>query len=294
MMAVHDETRSAARGAADRITLASVLLSVGLLALLFAAYLAHDSRLALAQAADSFSDVFTASALLWALRVSVQPPDENHPFGHQSAQPIAALVAAVLAGVLAVEVVRSAVAAIVAGAEPSMAWPLAGAFALKIVAKATVSALAGRQHRRVASPALRALQVDARNDVLVGLLAVLGFFGARYGYPGLDAWLALPIGLYIGASGVGLGVENIRLLMGEAPPPERRAALLAAAREISGVREARGLKARYQGSELSVVVDVLVNPELSVREAHDIGEAVEARLREEPDVCQAMVHVDTD
>ena len=44
--------------------------------------------------------------------------------------------------------------------------------------------------------------MDARNDVLVGLLALVGYFVARYGWPSLDAWLALPIALWIGTSGV--------------------------------------------------------------------------------------------
>ena len=38
---------------------------------------------------------------------------------------------------------------------------------------------------------MKALAVDARNDVLVSVLAITGFFGMRAGYPTLDAWLAL-------------------------------------------------------------------------------------------------------
>lgn len=279
---------------ARRIVLASTTLSAGLFLGLASVYVVFDSRLALAQAADSFSDIFTASALLVSMHVAAQPPDESHPVGHHRAEPIAALVAAVTAGVLAVEVLREAVFAILEHASPEMGFPLVGMFAAKIVAKTGIATLAARAHAKATSPALHALAIDARNDVLVGLLAVIGFFGARYGIGSLDAWLALPIGLWIGASGISLARDNIGFLMGEAPPAERREALLRIAREVPGVRAARALRARYHGTELDVLVDVLVDPSITLREAHDIGHAVETRLVAEPDVCHAIAHVDVE
>jgi cation diffusion facilitator family transporter len=287
-----DETRI--DPAAQRLVLASTVASVGLLAGLVAAFVLYGSRLALAQAADSFSDIFTASALLISVRIAAQPADEEHPLGHQRAEPIAALVAAVIAGVLAVEVLRDAIEALVNDVHPEMEGPLLGIFLLKMGIKAAVAVLCRLRHRRVPSPALAALHVDARNDVAVGLVSVVGFFAARYGWAGLDAWFAMPVALYVGWSGVDLARDNIRLLMGEAPPPARRAELVALAAEVPGVRAVHHLLARHHGLELDVLLHVEVDPELTVRQAHDIGNAVERRLLAEPDVCHAVAHVDAE
>ena len=280
--------------AAARITAISVALSLGLLAVLFGAYWVYDSQLALAQAADSTSDVFTALALGWAVRVGAQPPDANHPFGHHSAQPIAALFTAMLAGALAVSVFREAIGAIQGGSMPRLDWPLAGAFALKVGAKTALSQWAGAQGRRLRSPALRAIAVDAKNDVLVGVVGLAGFAAARLGWPGLDAWIALPVALWVGAAGVLLGVENVRLLMGEAPEDDRQRELLRMARQVPGVLDAHSMRARFAGAKIALWVQVKVDQELSIRAAHDIGEAVERRLLEEDDVCEAVVHVDVE
>lgn len=277
-----------------RITAANAWLSLGLAVPLLGVYLAFDSQLALAQAADSVTDSFTALALLYSLRVAAAPADANHPHGHQRAEPIAALVAAVLAGVLAVEVCRQAIGALLGAAEPRMAWPLVLVFTLKVLGKSVISVTALRAYRESGSPAVRALQVDARNDVLVGVLAILGFFAARYGWVGLDAWLALPVAAWIAASGIGLALENIRLLMGEAPPAARQAELLELAAKVPGVLSTHALSARYEGNQLEVTVHIVVDEELSVRAAHDIAQEVEARLRTERDVLSAMVHVDVD
>ena len=87
-----------------------------------------------------------------------------------------------------------------------MAWPLVLVFTLKVLGKSVISVTALRAYRESGSPAVRALQVDARNDVLVGVLTILGFFAARYGWVGLDAWLALPVAAWIAASGIGLAL----------------------------------------------------------------------------------------
>jgi cation diffusion facilitator family transporter len=139
---------------------------------------------------------------------------------------------------------------------------------------------------------LRALAVDARNDVLVGLIAIAGFFGARYGMPTLDAWAALPIAMWIAWSGIELARDNIKLLMGEAPPDHRQAELAILAGTVPGVRNAHDLRAQFMGTHLDIHVHIMVDPDLSLKQAHDIGEAVRTRLEAEPDVSRASVHID--
>lgn len=279
---------------ARRITAFSIALSFLLAIPLLVVHIVHHSQLALAQAADSVTDAVTAAAFLYSLRVAVLPADANHPRGHHRAEPIAALLAAVLAGVLAVEVFREAMRAIGGDVIPRMEWSLAAVFTVKLAAKTGLSFTARHHQRTVSSPALRVLEVDARNDVLVGLVALVGFFGARYGSPGWDAWLALPLACWIAASGVGLARENIRLLMGEAPPRDRQKQLLRIAREVPGVESTHDLSARYDGTQLDVSLHIVVDENLSLRRAHDIAETVEARLMAEPDVLIAMVHVDVE
>jgi ferrous-iron efflux pump FieF len=248
------------------------------------------SQLAMAQAADSLMDVFTAAVLTFTMSISALPEDENHPFGHTRAQPIGALVVAVLAGVLAFEVFRSSVEALVAGDRPQLELWLLGVFAGKGFFKLGLYFLARSKGKR--SPALKALAVDARNDVLITLVAVAGFFGALAGMPTLDAWLALPIALWIAWAGIELARDNIRLLMGEAPSSERQTELLAIARAAPDVREAHDLRAHYLGTMLHVHVHVEVDPDLTVREAHDIGEKVRIAIEEEQDVTHCSVHID--
>ena len=281
-------------GRARTLTLISLVGSAGLMVALFAGWWVFGSQLALAQAADSFMDVFTALVLTWTVAVAAQQPDKEHPFGHSRAEPIGGLVVAVIAGVLAIEVARSAVEALLTYKPLRLDWLLVAAFAAKAVFKIGMFAAARAGYTKSRSPALKALAVDARNDVLVSLLAIGGFFAARMGATRLDAWLALPVAAWIAWTGIELARDNIRLLMGEAPPDERLAELTVIATTVEGVKEAHDLRAHFLGTDLQVQLHVVVDPFLTVKQAHDIGEAVRMRLEEEDDVGHCSVHIDID
>ena len=254
-------------------------------------HLASRSQLALAQAADSASDMFAGAALAWAVKQASQPADADHPLGHGRAEPLAALVVALLAGVLSVEVLRGAIVALATHAQADLDWLVAGVFAAKVVFKGAIVALASRALARRENPALAALRVDARNDILVGGLALAGFAVARWQLPAIDAWLAIAIAIYIGLTGVRLGRENLRFVMSEAAPAPRNEQLVRLAASVDGVRRVDELIATWAGARLHLHVEIAVDGAIPVRAAHEIAHAVEARLRGEEDVAHVVVHV---
>lgn len=277
---------------ASRLLIASSLASVALLVGLALVYTATGSALVFAQGADSLADALTGLGLLWAWTVSRRPPDQKHPYGHQGAQPIAALIVAMLVGALAIEVVAEAVKSLLGHAEPSLdgsiAMVLGGKVLLKLVFVAASSTAAMRQHA-----AMRAFRVDAASDVVVCITALVGFFAATYGdLPSLDAWLALPMGGWIGVSAILLARENIDLLLGAAPAQSWQDEITASVAKMPGVRAVASLRARSFGDDLHVWIEIHVDPVLTVGEAHDIGEAVEQRLLAREGVSDAVVHVD--
>lgn len=273
---------------ASTLTLATITGSLLFVPALGLVHLATHSQLALAQAADSLSDSLGGIALVFALRASARDADEDHPHGHSSAEPIGALVVAVLVGVVSIEVLRSALSS---GARPVLDAALLGAFGAKIAFKTAIAALASRALKSQHNPALDALRTDAKSDVLVCSLSVVGALLARVGWARLDSALAVAVAIYIGLSAARLGRENVSLLMGTSAPPERRDELRAIAAAVEGVRDVEKTVATYFGSALHVHVELVVDNTLSLVRAHEIGHAVERALLAQSDVARAVVHV---
>jgi cation diffusion facilitator family transporter len=275
-----------------RVVATTLALNVVLCAAhLFVGWLS-GSQIVLAQAADSLFDIAVGIVLLVTVRVAAQPSDDNHPFGHQRAEPIGALVTAVLAAVLAVEVARSAVAALLGDAAPRVDAAVVGVLAAKFASKLVLLVVLLRR-RAAASQAVDATRIDTWNDVLTSASSLLGIALAGAGWVRADALLALPIAASIGRNGWGLARESLRYLMGEAPPEEVRAELRAKAAAVRGVKSVPLLRAHYVGSVLHVQVNLLVAAGSSSAESHDIGVDVQRALEADARVGEAFVHIDT-
>ncbi|HET6163690.1 MAG TPA: cation diffusion facilitator family transporter [Planctomycetota bacterium] len=275
-----------------RVVATTLALNVALCAAHLVVGWLSGSQIVLAQAADSLFDIAVGVVLLVSVKVAAQPSDANHPFGHQRAEPIGALVTAVLAAVLAVEVARSAVAALLADAAPRVDTAVIGVLAAKFASKLVLLVVLMRR-RAAASQAVDATRIDTWNDVLTTGSSLLGIVLVTTGWPRADALLALPIAASIGRNGWGLARQSLRFLMGEAPPAEVSDELLARAAAIPGVVSVPRLRAHYVGSTLHVQVNLLIAAGSSAAQSHDIEIDVLRALESDPRVGEAFVHIDT-
>jgi len=268
-------------------------LNVALCAAHFLVWRFTGSELVLAQGADSLMDLAVGVVLLISVRVGAQPRDEGHPFGHQRAEPIGALVTSVLAFVLAIEVARSAVGALAAGATPVVDRAVLAVLGSKLALKLALLLAVLRHRRGRGSQAVDATHLDTFNDVLTTSSSLVGAWLVRAGHPSIDAWFALPVAAYIARNGWNLARESLRYLMGEAPPADVLDRLRAAAAAAAGVVKIPKLRAHFVGNVLHVEVTVLIEAGSSAKQGHDIALDVQSALERDPLVGEVFVHIDT-
>jgi cation diffusion facilitator family transporter len=280
-------------GDARRVVGITFALNVVLCVGHFLVFWLSGSQLVLAQGADSLMDLAVGVVLMVSVHVGAQPRDENHPFGHDRAEPVGALVTAVLAAVLAVEVARSAGAALYHHETPVIDLPVFAVLGTKLVTKVILLLAVLRIRRGQGSQAVDATHLDTLNDVLTTSSSLIGALLVRQGWPLADAVLALPVAAYIGKNGYRLARESLRYLMGEAPAAPVREELRAKAAAVAGVLAVPNLRAHYVGSVLHVEVTLLIAAGSSAAEGHDIGLDVQKVLEADKRVGEVFVHIDT-
>ena len=257
-----------------------------------AVWLETGSLALVSEAVNSGADALYSAVVVAGLYLTTQPPDFEHPHGHERIEPFVSLLVAL--GVL--------------GAGVGVAW--SGATALLAGSYSTVSALpaivlgagaatkyalyryclrAGETHN---SPALVAAAKDNRTDVLTALAALAGAGGAAAGYPVLDPIAALVVAVGVLLTGVDIVRDNVGYLVGAAPPESLREEIVAAALDHPEVRGAHDVIAHYVGPEVDVSLHIEVEGDLTVREAHEIETAVIESIRALPEIDDAFVHVD--
>lgn len=290
-----DRQRRVQRAAALSVA-SNALLVAGKLA----TGLAIGSVAVVSEAIHSAVDLFAALIAWFAVREAGKPADEQHAYGHGKIENLAALIeAALIVGAALWIIIEAALR--LADPQPvsGAAWGVAvmGASAAVNLAVSSYLMAVGRRCDSIA------LQADAwhlRTDVLTsaGVMLALAVIwaGARWG--GLDLWwvdpvVAIAVALLILKAGAELTVQaGGDLLDRSLPMPERdwiAAHIRSLFPQISGFHD---LRTRKAGRHRFVEVHLVVPEHLSVRQAHDLAEAVEIGIGTHFPGTTVTVHMD--
>jgi cation diffusion facilitator family transporter len=260
----------------------SILAAVITIGLKAGAYLLTGSVGLLSDALESLVNLVAAIAALIALSVAEQAPDEEHAFGHNKAE----YFASGLEGLLVV----IAAGAIAVTAIPRLLQPIAleqVGFGLGVSLLASLINLgvaqrllrAGKEHRSIT------LEADARHlmtDVWTTVGVVLGIgVVALTGWSRLDPLIALAVAANIVWTGIGLIRRSMLGLLDTALPIEERRiidAILSRYEREAGI-QTHALRTRAAGPRRFVAVHILVPGSWTVRQGHELLEAIEEEIR---------------
>jgi len=276
-----------------RVGLLLLGANVGLAAIKGAAWVATGSLAVEGEAVNSLADAVYSLVTVAGLYMTTQPPDFEHPHGHERIEPFVGLFVALGIFVAGGTVLYQAGGTLLSGTVAVSRGPVAVAvLAVAAVAKYAFYRYvlaAGEQHN---SPALTATALDNRNDILTACAAIVGVVGAGVGYPILDPLAAVVVAAGILYTGVEVVRDNLGYLVGRAPPEDLRREIIRRALAHPEVEGAHDVVAHYVGPEIDVSLHIEVEGNRTLLEAHDIETAVVESIQELPEVDDVFVHVD--
>ncbi len=228
---------------------------------------------------------------LVGIAVAARPPDEGHHYGHGRYETLASMAIAGLMAVGVVEVIEGALRQWRSDARPEVTGLSFAVMLGTMAVNVGVSSWERRAARRLGSDLLAADARHTASDVLVSAGVLVGLGLEWLGLRGADAAIALVVAGTIGWAAWGI-VKDASLVLSDAASVDPRG-VLAAVLETTGVATAHNLRARSSGGRVLVEVHVTVDPELTVRRAHEVATAVEGRIREAVGAgTQVIVHVE--
>jgi len=278
-----------------RSTIVGVVLNI-VLALVkgFAGYVGNSYAL-IADAIESTSDVFSSLIVYFGLRVAMRPPDENHPYGHGKAEPMAATaVSLALFGaaiLIAVESYREILLPHHAPAPFTL-----GVLALVVLVKEVLFRYVFNVGLQAESTAVKTDAWHHRSDAITSALAFVGISIALIGgkgYESADDYAALAAAVIIAFNAYRLLREALAELSDAAPSNDVNAGIEEAAMSVAGVVGLDVCMVRKMGFDYFVDLHIIVDGNLTVREGHWIAHQVQDAIRERHlRVAQVLVHVE--
>lgn len=263
--------RAALVGMVANLLLAVVKIATGLLG---------NSYALIADGIESTADILSSLVVLGGLHISVLPADEDHPYGHGKAEPLAGVAVAVLLllaaawiGVASVHEIR------VPHHAPS--WFTLPVLAGVVVVKELLSRRVFEVGQSLGSTAVRGDAWHHRSDAITSAAAFVGISVALIGGPGYepaDDWAALVACAVILANGFRLLRESVNELMDTSVAAERLAEIRRVAGSVTGVVGIEKCRVRKVGLGLAMDIHVVVDGGMSVRGGHEIAHAVKEQL----------------
>jgi cation diffusion facilitator family transporter len=278
----------------ERLAVGSIAVGILVLGLKYAAYALTGSVALYSDALESVINVVTAGVVLYTIRLSNQPADANHPYGHSKAEYFSAVLEGVLIVVAALLILREAYIAIFAPRmieAPALGLAISGVASVINLVWGYLLVKHGREQR---SHALVADGKHVLTDVYTSVGVIAGIVAATYtGWAILDPVLAGIVALNILWSGWAVMKESLGGLMDEAAP----ATTLARIRDViaangDGALEAHDLRTRHAGRMTFIDFHLVVPGHLPVSEAHDICDRLERALKTEIEGALITIHVE--
>lgn len=291
-----------AHGPADPALLAAErgiwAVKISFLALLMTALLQvaivlfSGSMALLADTVHNLGDAATAVPLWIAFRLGQRPATKRFTYGFGRAEDLAGLFIVLVIVASALFTGYESAMRLFSPRPVGFIWAVVVAALIGFLGNEAVAVFRMRVGREIGSAALVAEGHHARADGLTSLAVLMGAVGVWAGYPRADPLVGLLISVAILRIGWSSGhVVLTRLIDGV--DPEIVDEVRAAAARASGAEDVAGVKVRWLGHRLHAEIEVIVDPEITVEEGHDIATEVGHQLLHSLHyLSEATVHVD--
>ena len=278
---------------AMRAALASVAMALSLLVVKgYAAW--HTGSVAmLGSLADTGLDLLASLVTLYGVKLAAEPADHDHRFGHGKAEALAALFQVVLITASAIGIAWRAVERF---SSPQVNEDAGLGIGVSVLAIAATLVLLGYQRsviRKTGSVAILADNVHYQSDVLLNVAVIAALVLDQYvGVKGADPVFGIAIAAWLVWGAFQASSQAIDMLMDKEWPEDQRAAFMEVAARQPGIRGIHDFRTRRAGSHDFAQFHMEVDPDLTVREAHDIVESVEIALRRTFPKVETLIHLD--
>ena len=279
------------------VTLWGAAANLALSAAKMAAGIVGRSSAMVADAVHSLSDLISDFVVIVMVRVSAKEQDESHDYGHGKFEPLATAIISFILAIVGIEMMVKGIRkilAIVSGEQVIAPGMIAlWAALLSIAVKEALFQWNMRVGRKVDSSAMIANAWHHRSDALSSVGSAAGIAGAIFlggKWIILDPLTGCVISIFIIVIAVRMSIPAFKELTDASLPADTEKIISDTIMSVDGVDNVHDLKTRKSGKDSVIAAHIVVNPGMSVRQAHDITVIAEKELKKEfgPDTLVSL------
>lgn len=244
---------------------------------------------------DSATDVIISVVMIFTARIMSRPPSKKYVFGYEKAESIATKILSLVIFYAGMQMLLSSVESIFSDEVKEIPSAIAiYVTVFSIAGKFLLALYQYKQGKKINSSMLTANAINMRNDVIISSGVLLGLiFTFIFKLPILDSITGLIISLFIIKSSVGIFMDSNVELMDGVKDVNIYNKIFEAVEKVPGAGNPHRVRSRMIGNLYNITLDIEVDPQMTLMQAHEIADAVEKSIENSIDnVYDILVHVE--
>ena len=271
-----------------------IVANLFLLALKFLGGIFFKSQGLVADAINSFGDVFSSVVTLIGGKISEKPEDIDHEFGHGKAEYVASFFIGIFMIIVGLDTLYSSTRAAIRNQRFELSYILVLIPLITIFVKTILYVLVKFIAKKKKSVLIEANAADHRNDVMLSIGVLVGIVFGYSGYYFVDGIIGTIISIIIIITGIKIAREAYDILIDKCIDANISKELKEQIMEFNGVNHIDEVKSKPTGDKHILSVKISVDPNMTVLESHKIAGMIRDKMRKNDKIYDTIVHINPD
>lgn len=271
--------------------LAGIFGNIFLLIIKGAIGIITKSQSMIADSVNSASDIIASLMTFIGNKISSEPKDNDHNFGHGKAEYIFSLFISLTMILVSLKLFIDSISSLIKKAHFEFSWFLILVCIITIITKFCLYLYTKKMFKKYDNILLKSNYQDHRNDCVVTTFTLISIIGGLYGIFWIDGVVGIGISLWILITGIKIFIESYNVLMDVSLDEETKETILNLVKEHNDIKNCYNLYSTPIGYKYFVIFTIAVDGNMSTYESHKLANHLEKDVEALEKIDKAVVHV---
>ena len=278
---------------AIKVSIISIILNCLLTLIKFISGVISKSSAMISDSVHSLSDVLSTFVVIIGVKISNKKADSNHPYGHERIECVSAIILSGMLFIIGALIGINGIKNVTNSSNLVMPGVLALiASIISIISKEAMYQYTIRVSKKINSAALKADAWHHRSDALSSIGSFIGILGSRLGFKVFDPLASVIISLCIIKVSIDIFKDAIDKMVDKSCDKEVIDKVISVIEKNESVKNIDDIKTRQFGNKAYVDVEISVDENLLLKDAHKVAEEIHDSVENEINIVKhCMVHV---
>ena len=245
--------------------------------------------------ADSFNsagDIFASIMTFIGNKISSEPQDKSHNFGHGKAEYIFSMFIGISMIIIACKLLYNSVYTLIFGSELQFSWFLVIVCIITIITKLSLFLYTKHIANKFDNILVKANMSDHRNDCIVTTFTLISILLSLKGIYLFDSIVGIGISLWIGYTGIKIFIESFNVLMDISIDEDTLDLILNIANSYSEIKKINDIRSTPVGYKYIIFITISVDGNMKTFDSHKLADSLEQDVNKLDNVYNTIVHVE--